>query len=350
MKNNSNRFKATSIFITTALMIVFVLMFHGCGMQKEVLLTGKTMGTTYHIKIVAGYFQNISGLKGSIEKKLKEINNSMSTYIKDSEISQFNALSRAGEKFYISDDFFYVMTVAKKIFSLTDGAWDGTIKPLVDLWGFGVSNNNNKIPSEKEIQNALLHTGFNHINISPHRYLVKTKKSISLDLASIAKGFAVDQMAAIIKKEGIQNFLVEIGGEGYASGVRKDRKPWNIGINMPRKDAPIDQVYKVLTLQNKAFATSGDYRNFFEQNGKRFSHILDPRNGFPILNGMVSVSVVANTCTFADGLATAIMVMGHKKGLELINRLGNTECLIIVKKNNDTLVDYFSKGLNPNSP
>ena len=350
MKNNSTRIEALYIFITYVLPIFFGLLLYGCGFQKEVLLTGKTMGTTYHIKVVAGYFKDTNDLEGRIEKRLNEINHSMSTYIRDSEISQFNALNRSGEKFFISDDFFYVVTVAEKIFKLTNGAWDGTIKPVVDLWGFGGADRKNNIPSEKEIQHALLNTGFGHIKISPHQYLMKTKGSISLDLASIAKGFAVDQMAKMLKKDGIQNFLVEIGGEGYASGVRKDGKPWKIGINRPHQEAPIDQVYKVLTLQNKAFATSGDYRNFFEHKGKRFSHILDPRNGLPVANGVVSVSIIADTCTFADGLATAIMVMGHEKGLALINRLDNTECLIVVKKNDDTLVDYYSKGLDPNSP
>ena len=335
-------------YLQTAFLIFSLSLFAGCGFKKEVSFSGKTMGTTYSIKVVTGIFKDTKTLKNKIEMRLEEINNSMSTFRKDSEISQFNALNRSGENFYISDDFFYVVTVAKKLFTLTDGAWDGTIKPLVDLWGFGNSNNKNKIPTETKIQNALLNTGFNHIIISPNRYLVKKIGSISLDFASIAKGFAVDQMATVIKKDGIYNFLVEIGGEGYASGLRKDGKQWKIGINRPHQDAPTDQVYKVLTLQNKAFATSGDYRNFFEQKGKRFSHILDPINGFPITNGVVSVSILADTCTFADGLATAIMVMGPEKGLELVNRLDNTEGLILVRKNDETLVDYYSKGFNPN--
>lgn len=349
MIQNSPGFYGSSEFIKTAFLIFFMLLFCSCGFQKEVLLTGKTMGTTYHIKVVTGIFKDTKTLKNKIEMRLEEINKSMSTFRKDSEISRFNALGRFGEKFYVSEDFFYVVTVAEKLFTLTNSAWDGTIKPLIDLWGFSGSNNKNRIPSEKEIQKALLNTGFNHIKISPNRYLVKKKGSISLDLASIAKGFAVDQMVVMIKKDGIHNFLVEIGGEGYASGIRKDGEPWKIGINRPHQDAPIDQVYKVFTLQNKAFATSGDYRNFFKHNGKRFSHILDPRNGFPITNGVVSVSILADTCTFADGLATAIMVMGPEKGLDLVNRLDNTECLIVIRKNDDTLVDYFSKGLYPDS-
>ncbi len=334
--------------ITKTFLIFSVLILSGCGLQKEVVFSGKTMATTYHIKVVTGFFKNTKSLREKIELRLEDIDRSMSTFRKDSEISRFNAINRMGEKFFISDDFFKVLTVAKQLHLLTEGAWDGTVEPLVNLWGFGNSEIKNKIPGKQEIQAVLQYIGFNHIEISGNRYLVKEKVPISLDLASIAKGYAVDQIAIIIRTYGIKNFLVEIGGEGFASGIRKDGKRWKIGINMPQKDAPFDQVYKVLTLQNKAFATSGDYRNYFELDGKRFSHILDPRSGYPIANGVVSVSILADTCTFADGLATAVMVLGPKKGLELVNRLDNTECLIVVRKNGDDFVDYYSNGFYQN--
>ena len=147
----------------------------------------------------------------------------------------------------------------------------------------------------------------------------------------------------LIRTNGIENFLVEIGGEVFASGLRKDGKQWRIGINKPQKDAPYDQVFKVSALQDKAFATSGDYRNYFEIDGKRFSHILDPGNGYPVTNGVVSVSIISDTCTFADGLATAVMVLGPEKGLNLVNTLDKTECLIVVQKNG-SLIEYYSKG------
>jgi thiamine biosynthesis lipoprotein len=330
-----------NIYVTVV--FFFVLLFAGCGIQNEVAFSGKTMGTVYHIKIVTGFFDNTKDLKHKVEMKLEDINNSMSTYRKNSEISRFNALDRIGEKFYVSDDFLHVMTVAQNIYQLTGGAWDGTIKPLVNLWGFGNSINKNRIPSKSEIQAILPDIGFNHIEISPDRYLLKRKASISLDLASIAKGYAVDQVAMLIRTNGIENFLVEIGGEVYASGLRKDGKHWKIGINRPQIDAPYDQVFKILTLKDKAFATSGDYRNYFEIDGKRFSHILDPQNGYPVTNGVVSVSIISDTCTFADGLATAVMVLGPEKGLDLVNSLDSTECLIVVQKNG-ALTEYYSKG------
>ncbi|MBW2604236.1 MAG: FAD:protein FMN transferase [Deltaproteobacteria bacterium] len=336
--------KISHRLITAIFLIFFVLLFAGCGFQKEVAFSGKTMGTVYHIKVVAGLFTNTKDLNAQIDMRLDEINKSMSTFRKDSEISRFNALQTVGEKFGISDDFYNVMTVAKTIYEETGGAWDGTVKPLVDLWGFGKSENKHTIPEKSRITALLSEIGFNNIEIDAGHYLVKKNTTITLDLASIAKGYGVDQAAALIRANGIHNFLVEIGGEVFAAGLRKDRKKWRIGINRPRKNAPVDQVYRVVNLQDKGFATSGDYRNYFEVDQKRFSHVIDPRNGYPGDNGVVSVSVIANTCTFADGLATAVMVLGHKKGLDLVNRLDNTECFIVTKKENGALIDHCSKG------
>ena len=347
MVNNLFNFYTTSKHLQTILLIFFLLSFAGCGFQKEVSLSGKTMGTTYHITVVAGLSTNTKDLQGQIDMRLDEINKSMSTFRKDSEISRFNAHQNVGEKFRISDDFYNVMTVAKTIYEESGGAWDGTVKPLVDLWGFSKSENKHTIPEKSRIAALLSKIGFNNIEIFAGHYLAKKNTTITLDLASIAKGYGVDQVASLIRDNGIHNFLVEIGGEVFAAGLRKNGKKWRIGINRPQKNSPIDQVYKVVNLQDKGFATSGDYRNYFEVNQKRFSHVIDPKNGYPVDNGVVSVSIIANTCTFADGLATAVMVLGHKKGLDLVNRLDNTECFIVTKQNNGTLIDYYSKGLIP---
>ena len=344
MVNNLSNFDSTSKYLQNTLLIFFLLSFAGCGFQKEISFSGKTMGTTYHITAVAGLFTNTKNLKDQIDMRLDEINKSMSTFRKDSEISRFNVHQNVGEKFKISEDFYNVMTVAKRIYEETGGAWDGTVKPLVDLWGFGKSENKHTIPEKSRIAALLSNIGFNNIEIIAGHYLAKKNTTITLDLASIGKGYGVDQVAALIRANGIHNFLVEIGGEVFAAGFRKDGKKWRIGINRPQKNAPIDQVYKVVHLQDKGFATSGDYRNYFEINQKRFSHVIDPRNGYPVDNGVVSVSIIANTCTFADGLSTAVMVLGHKKGLDLVNRLDNTECFIVTKREDGALIDHYSKG------
>lgn len=344
MENDSSKIGSTLKYLQTLFLIFFILLFAGCGLKKEVEFSGKTMGTTYHIKAVVGLFTNTKNIKDQIDTRLEEINKSMSTFRKESEISRFNAHQNVGEKFKISEDFYNVMIVAMAIYQETGGAWDGTVKPLVDLWGFGKSENNYTIPEKSRIAAILSNIGFNNIEIFAGHYLAKKNTAITLDLASIAKGYGVDQIAALIRGNGIDNFLVEIGGEVFAAGLRKDGKNWRIGINRPQKDAPFDQVYKVVNLQDKGFATSGDYRNYFEVNQKRFTHVIDPRNGYPVDNGVVSVSIIANTCTFADGLATAVMVLGHKKGLDLVNRLDNTECFIVTKKEDGALIDHYSKG------
>jgi thiamine biosynthesis lipoprotein len=347
MKSNSSYFGSALKYIRTAFLIFFLLLLAGCGYQKEVSFSGKTMGTTYHIKVVTGIFSHITNLQKKIDDRLEEINNSMSTFRKDSEISRFNSNQHAGEKFMISDDFYNVIVVAKVLYEITGGAWDGTVKPLVDLWGFGDAGNKHTIPEKSQIKALLSEVGFNNIEISTDHYLIKKKAFTSLDLASIAKGYGVDQVAALIRDNGIFDFLVEIGGEVFASGYRKDGNKWRVGINRPQGNAPLNQVYKVVDIHDKGFATSGDYRNFFEVNHKRFSHIIDPRNGYPVDNGVVSVSILADTCTFADGLATAIMVLGDKKGLDLVNKLENVECFIVTQNKNGALIDHYSKGFLP---
>ena len=302
------------------------------------------MGTTYHIRVVTGFLQGVSGLKEKIESRLVEINAAMSTYQKDSEISRFNEINQTGSKFEISDDFYRVMKTAQTIYRLSDGAWDGTVNPLVDLWGFGRGGAKNKIPLEADISALLSNVGFKNIEVLEPGFLLKKHAAVSLDLSSIAKGYGVDQVADTLQNEGFQNYLVEIGGEVFASGYRKDGNPWRIGINRPQADAAFDEVYKVVNLRNKAFATSGDYRNFFIVDGIRYAHIIDPRSGYPVSNGVVSVTIIADTCTFADGLATAIMVMGSERGLELINRLDAVEGLIVVEQTDGRLDDFFSQG------
>lgn len=330
--------------IKSGCLIVCILFFAGSASAKEILISGKTMGTTYNIKVAAEHIQNPAILENKINKRLDEINQSMSIFIKDSEISRFNTLNNIEDKFYASDDFFRVIMVAKNLYELTNGAWDGTAMPLVNLWGFGRKEQKRVVPKKEEIDRLLSDMGFCYIETSKNRYFTKKKACITLDLASIAKGYAVDQIADLIKKEEINNFLVEVGGEIYAAGIRNDGKKWKIGINSPQKNSFFDQVYKVVELHDRALATSGDYRNFFEIDGKRYSHILNPKTGYPVSNNVVSVSIIADTCMFADGLATAVVVMGATKGLKLINRLNGVECLIVVQKKDGTFIDLYSKG------
>ena len=329
-------------------LILYLIQAAICEAKREHVIQGRTMGTTYQVKVVAGDFLDLEGVKGKIDKRLDEINRSMSTYQKDSEISRFNRFKDVGQKFKISNDFFQVMKAGQKIHRLSNGAWDGTVTPLVELWGFGRHGRQNKIPPQSEIAALLLEIGFANIEVLSPGFLVKKRAAVKVDLSSIAKGYGVDAIAVLLRSLGYQNYLVEIGGEIFAAGHRQGNTRWRIGINRPRADAAFNAVYKVVPLGNQGFATSGDYRNFFEIDGIRYSHVIDPRTGFPVSNGVVSASIISGNCTMADGLATAVMVLGEKKGIELIDRLDGVEGLIVVEQNNGTLVDYYSKGFEGN--
>lgn len=315
----------------------------GCG-QREAFISGQTMGTTYHITVVTGYLTNIASLKDKIEQRLAEINKSMSTFLPDSEISRFNRIKSTTRYFHPTADFLFVISKAHKIYKLTHGAWDGTIFPLIRLWGFEEKKYPDQPPPESRIQELLAETGFEHIQIIDGAYLKKEKPDIILDLASIAKGYGVDQISDLLQKAGFNNFLVEIGGEVYAAGCKSNGKQWRVGINRPAADALPDETAKVLNIEDKALATSGDYRNFFIIDQKYYSHIIDPQTGYPVDNHVVSVSILAGNCTMADGLATAVMVLGHKKGLELINQIKGVEGLIIMREPDETFKEYQSPG------
>ena len=316
-------------------------------LREEIVFTGRTMGTAYQVKIVAGYFSGAKSLETRIASRLEEINDSMSTYRPDSEISRFNNQTAAGEPFPISDDFLQVMRIARRIYELSDGAWDATVEPLVRLWGFGPGEKQPGIPDSTRLRDQLQHVGFEFIRILEEGALIKARPGVTLDLGSIAKGFGVDQIAKFLQAEGQTDFLVEIGGEVYAAGSRIDGKPWRIGVNHPGKDAPVNKIYRVAELRDRALATSGDYRNFFEIDGRLYSHVIDPRTAYPVDNGVVSVSIIAENCTLADGLATAVMVMGHRQGLALVQRLEGVEVLIVVQAPDGTLTDHESNGFPP---
>jgi FAD:protein FMN transferase len=324
--------------------LLFLLLLTGCS-EQEFLFSGKTMGTTYAVRVVAR--QEPDELGGKIDARLGRINAAMSTYRSASEISRFNRWSDPTEPFPISEDFMKIMVVARQLHGLTRGAWDGTIDPLVTLWGFGRDPAVSDLPEEADIQERLKSVGFDKIAVTEDGALLKTDPDLSLDFASIAKGYGVDQVAELVAGEGFRDFLVEIGGEVFASGTTREGRPWTVGINRPESAAAADAVYLSLPLRDQAMATSGDYRIFFEKDGKRYAHILDPRTGWPVANGAVSVSIIADACTFADGLATAVMVMGAPAGMALIEELADVEGIVIVRGDDGDLHPRFSSGLRP---
>lgn len=323
------------------------LLLAACAPPREHKLEGRTMGTTWHVTAVGR--ASAAGLQEKIERRLDEVNATFSTYREDSEINRFSRFARADEEFPASRDFLDVMRAAARVHELSGGAWDGTVRPLVDLWGFGPRPPVAEPPDAGTIEALLSEVGFGTIEIRPGA-LVKHRASVTLDLSSIAKGYGVDQVAEVIRKEGFADFLVEIGGEVYGAGSRRGGGPWRVGINRPHSDAAPDEIYRVAALRDAALATSGGYRNFFVRDGVRYAHVLDPRTGRPVENDVVSVSVRAPSCTLADGLATAVMVMGVEAGLALLERLPDVEGLVVVETKDGRLVDRPTSGFRSEPP
>ncbi len=299
------------------------------------------MGTAYAVRTINPPASALSGLDQAIRDRLERINASMSVYRPESEISRFNALAM-GESMPISEDFEYVLRVSAQIYDQTGGAFDPTVKPLLDLWGFGPGAANRETrhpPSEEAVRHALASVGLHRVDASTPGRLGKLHPDVQLDLGAVAKGFAVDALTELLVDRGIRDFLVDIGGDVRVSGRNSEGEPWRIGVNQPERGQDWDEVLLVLRPGRGAVLTSGDYRQFFERDGHFFSHILDPRTGRPLENGVASVTVLAENATLADALVTGLMVLGVEKGLELVESLPDMEALFLFRGGEEVVED-----------
>ena len=296
--------------IAFALILGGSVSFLGCQQNlPEVQLQGQTMGTFYQVTLASSETcQHPEKLKQNIEKLLQQINQQMSTYIADSELSKFNA-SQSTDWFKISDEFAEVVAESLEIAEQTSGCFDPTVGPLVNLWHFGPDQSSRSIPSDEKIKQTLAGVGYQKLQVRLKPAAIKKEvPGLKLDLSAIAKGYAVDQVAKLVSGEGYENFLVNIGGEVIALGKKNSNRTWRLGIEKPLEDGR--EVAEVVNLEDIAMATSGDYRNYFEIDGQKFSHTIDTSTGRPVTHQLHSVSVIAKTCSQADALATALMVFG----------------------------------------
>ena len=303
------------------------------------------MGTTYSVKLVFKHtnHDNIR-IKNSIDSILLNLNQQMSTWIKESEISIFNEnLSTAPHK--ISDDFFYVLEQGKIINQKTSGVFDYTIFPIMNLWGFGPgANKEKKIPNKDEIEKVLRYVGMEKIQLN-YPYLKKLHPKIQLDLNAIAKGYAVDKVHDWLVLKGFSNIYIEIGGEIRCSGVNASNSRWLIGIDTPIKNSlPGQKLFTNTKLNNESLATSGNYRNYRSQNGKIINHTIDPISGFPLETNVVSVSVKADKCLTADAWATALMVLSYEAGMKKVEEDETIEALWIVLDESGDFKQYSSSS------
>lgn len=299
---------------------LLILMLAGCGGEPgPVRLTGKAIGTTYSI-IAYGLPEDMSekDLGKGVSHVVAGLNSVMSLFQPDSELSRFNA-HHATDWFPVSKELALVVKTAKEINQMTSGAFDITVAPLVNLWGFGPDKMPDVVPGDAAIRRAMADIGSDllEVRLDPPA-LRKQNPHLTIDLAAIAKGYCVDAVSDWLDNNGVKNSLVEIGGELRTRGTKPGGAAWRIAVEKPVSNERAVQA--VIQLSGKAMATSGDYRNYFEADGKRYSHIIDPTTGRPISHTLVSVSVVDSTCMRADALATGLMVLGPEKGVEMANK------------------------------
>ena len=298
---------------------------------------GQIFGTFYHIT-----YQNNENLQKEIEAELKKVDNSLSTFNKQSIISKINR----NEPTQLDELFIDVFDKAKTISKETDGAFDITVAPLVNLWGFGFGVKENQKPSKQKIDSLMQFVGYNKISLIG-KQIKKANQHIMIDCSAIAKGYGSDVVAQLLRKYDIKNFMIEIGGEIVVSGMNEKHQLWKIGVNKPIEDSTnMDtEIQTVLGITNKAMATSGNYRNFYYKGGKKFAHTIDPKTGYPVQHSLLSATVLANDCATADAYATAFMVMGIEKARRVLENHKEIMAYFIYSDPKGTLKVWYSPEL-----
>lgn len=328
MTGDSGRpLKRRPVFLVCALLVLVGLtvwrLWYAPVPPRIVLVRGEVMGTTYAVKVVADTRQEQSAqgqaaLETIVHEALRGVDEAMSTYKPDSELSAFND-GPADTDVALSPGLAEVMTLAFDVNRRSDGAFDVTVGPLVDRWGFGAQGELEALPTEAELDTLRARLGHDHLRLGDGT-LRKDAPDLRVDLSAIAKGYGVDQAAAALEAAGYDDFLVEVGGEVRVAGTTEAGRPWRLAVEKPSSGDRA--IHEVVALQDLALATSGDYRNFTVVDGVRYSHTIDPTTGRPVEHRLASVSVVAPTCAEADALATALNVLGPERGLALAKREG----------------------------
>lgn len=304
---------------------------------KKIELQGKTMGTTYSVKYLDKEERN---LQPQIDSLLADFNMSMSTYIPESEISRFN---QEGQLSWESPYFYPVLERSKEIYKSTGGAFDPTVGPLVNAWGFGPEGRQS--PGKEKVDSLRQLVSYDSI-IFDRETVHKKMRDMKLDFSAIAKGYGVDVVAEYLRSKGIENLFVEIGGEIYAHGITDRGGPWLVGVNYPSADTDKQQqAQAIVALENRAIATSGNYRNYYELDGMKYSHTIDPVSGYPVSHSLLSASVFAPDCMTADAYATAFMVLGWEKAAEIDQQQEDIEVYLIYSDEEGKLHTYASAGI-----
>lgn len=314
--------------------LLLALLLAACARPAGLVrLDGLTMGTTWSAQFAPQQDLDPRQVRAAIEAELDEVVAQMSTWRQDSDISRYND-APAGSWHELPAAFAGVLAAALALAEASDGYYDPTVGPLVELWGFGASGPRSEPPAEDEIATARAQVGWQRLRFDPGDRLLQPG-GVRLDLSSIAEGYAVDRMGQALERLGSHDYLVEIGGELRARGRRPDGTPWRVAIEHPDTGAAPSVV---LVLQDQAIATSGDYRRHFEHDGRRYGHAIDPHTGWPVAHGLAAVTVVAPDCMHAGSLASALSVLGPRRGMDFALRHGIAARMLVRGEEGDLQV------------
>ncbi len=292
--------------------------------------SGTIFGTTYNIT-----YQNSQDLHAEILEKLREVDSSLSMFNKQSVISRINR----NEQMTPNDMFLQVFKMAQQVSDETNGAFDITVAPLVNAWGFGFKNG--EMPDHKAIDSLMHFVGYNKVSYNG-KFIQKQDPRIMLDCSAIAKGYGVDMVAKLLQNQGIENYLVEIGGEVSTRGISNKRVPWKIGVTKPTSDtlSVSNELQTVLNVTDKSMATSGNYRNFYYKGGRRYAHTINPKTGHPVQHNILSATVLSDQCALADAYATSFMVMGLEGAKKILQNHPDLMAYLIYDDHGKTRVWY----------
>jgi thiamine biosynthesis lipoprotein len=322
------------------LISLLVVIMMSCGseapVKQKMVVNGFAQGTTYNVTYIS---EDGINHQRAIDSMLIEIDNSLSTYQKRSLISKFNQSDSIGEIDQLFEDVF---TISKEVFEKTNGAFDPTVAPIVNAWGFGFENLNKTDSSA--IDSLLSFVNFTELKLDKSG-IYKGNKGIMLDFNAVAQGYSVDVLGDLLAQRGVTNYLVEVGGELRASGMNINDTLWRIGIDRPQPDLKEREIEAIIHLDNKSLATSGNYRKFYEKDGMKFSHTIDPKTGYPVIHNLLSATVIAETCAHADAYATAFMVMGLAKSKDFLVNNKDLEALLIFSDENGELQTFATRGI-----
>lgn len=324
----------------TLVLMVCSFLTYSCNRKRcgeYISIAGETQGTSYHITYCSKGKVNY---QDEIEGRLAAFDTIFSTY---NEASLITRINKSSEAVKVNDEFIYLYQKAKKVWEMTGGAFDPTVGPLVNAWGFGPEMKLN-VDSSK-IDSLLEFTGFKQIHLRDD-YLVKDDPRVYLDVNGIAQGYAVDLVAGFFNDKGVDHYLVEIGGEVRVKGKNKEGRLWRIGVDKPKENNmyPGRELQVVLSLDNKSLSTSGNYRKFYEKDGVKYTHSINPKTGMPVKSRLLSVTVLHDKCIISDAFATAFMIAGIKNSLEMARKNDAIEAFFIYSGENGAFQTTYTDG------